>query len=88
MLETKVLHYPQLDTVLLVEDRIRKQKEVPSKTALWRMLNKRVMFQTLTTILDYLEYSGKIYTTKKGEILWVYNPERIKKMIRENLVVR
>ena len=87
MVETRILHYPQLDTVLLVEKLIRAEREVKNKTALWELLNRRVMFQTLTTILDYLEYSGKIYLTKKGEILWVYNPERIRKMIKDNLVV-
>ena len=88
MVETKILHYPRLDTVLLVENLIRARKEIRNKTALWDLLNRRVMFQTLTTILDYLEYSGKIYITKRGEILWVYNPERIKKMIKDNLVIR
>ena len=71
MVETRILHYPQLDTVLLVENLIRAEGEVKNKT-----------------ILDYLEYSGKIYMTRKGEIIWVYNPERIKKMIKENLVIR
>ena len=87
-METRVLHYPQLDTVLLVENLIRDKKEVKNKTALWELLGRRVMFQTLTTILDYLEYSGKIYITKDGEILWVYNPQRIRKMIQENLVIK
>lgn len=88
MTETRILHYPQLDTVLLVENLIKAKKEIRNKTALWELLNRRVMFQTVTTILDYLEYSGKIYVTKSGEILWVYNPARIRKMIKDNLVMK
>ena len=47
-----------------------------------------MMYQTFLVILDYLEQSGKIVIDREGCIIWTYNPERIKKLISENLLVK
>jgi hypothetical protein len=47
-----------------------------------------MMYQTFQVILDYLEKSGKIIIDKDGCIMWVYNPERVRKLIEEDLIVR
>ena len=82
----QVLHYPRLDTVIMVEERIKKAKEYPSKRQLWLSLPKKVMYQTFNLILEYLEESGKIII-KDGKIVWIYNPRLIKKYTQEKLVV-
>ena len=74
-----ILRYPRLDTVLMVEEAIQKAKEYPSKAELLRNLPKKIMYQTFNTIIDYLEYSGKIYTDKDGAIVWIWNPGLVKK---------
>jgi hypothetical protein len=51
----EVLHYPRLDTVIMVEESIKKAKEYPTKAELLRKLPKKVMYQTLLLILDYLQ---------------------------------
>lgn len=84
---TQLLHYPRLDTVLMVEDTIRKAKEYPSKRQLWLSLDKKIMYQTLNVILDYLEESGKI-TVKEHQIIWIWNPELVEKYKKSHLVVR
>jgi hypothetical protein len=56
----KVLHEPQLDTILMVEQAILDSKEYPSRTGLWKSLPRRVQYQTFLRILTYLEASGKI----------------------------
>ena len=66
-----VLHYPRLDTVLMVEDAIKKAREYPTRTQLWRSLPKAVQYQTLQLILSYLKESNKIFITKEGKIMWV-----------------
>ena len=55
---TKKIHYPQLDTILMVEETIQKM-DYPKKTELWKSLPKKVMYQTFCMIIDYLEESGK-----------------------------
>ena len=76
-----ILRYPRLDTVIMVEEAIQNSKEYPKKTKLWKSLPKKVMYQTFNTIIDYLEYSGKIHLTKSGEIIWTYNPKLVSKYL-------
>ena len=47
-----------------------------------------MMYQTFIVILDYLEQSGKIIIDKDGCIMWTYNPDRIKKLASEGLIIR
>lgn len=75
----EVMHYPRLDTVLMVEKSIRESKEYPTKFQLSRSLPKSVMYQTLDVIIDYLEKSGKI-AIKDGKIIWVWDPEGVKRL--------
>lgn len=77
---TKTIHYPQLDTILMVEKAIQ-EMDYPKKTELWKSLPKKVMYQTFCLIIDYLEQSGKIIIDKDGRIVWTWNPEMIKKII-------
>ena len=73
--QTSIAHYPRLDTILMVENTIRKAKDYPNKAQLWKALSKKVMYQTFNVILEYLEDSGKIYITKDGKIMWTWNPK-------------
>jgi len=83
-----VLHYPRLDTVMMVEDAIRNASDYPTKHSLWRSLPKQVQYQTLCYILDYLEEIGKI-VIKNGQLIWVWDPAGIKKVLsKPNLIVR
>jgi meiotically up-regulated gene 157 (Mug157) protein len=70
--ETTILHYPRLDTVLMVEDAIKDVKEYPTRTELWKSLPKKVQYQTFKLILEYLEKSNKIIFTKDNKIMWIY----------------
>jgi hypothetical protein len=67
-----ILHYPTLKTVMMVEDELRKAGAVISKNELKRRLPVKVMHQTLSLILEYLESSGKIMVGEKG-ISWLQN---------------
>lgn len=67
----QIIHYPRLDTVLMVEKVIKKSDEPLSKNEIDRRLPKQVMRPTLNLIIDYLEESGKITVLKEG-ILWTY----------------
>ena len=75
----KVLHYPKLDTILLVEEFIRDHSGEFKKKSLWSQLPKKMMYQTYCVIFSYLEYSGKIARDTNGTIAWIWNPTLVAK---------
>ena len=85
----EVLHYPRLDTVIMVEEAIKKAKEYPTKAELLKNLPKKMMYQTFLLILDYLEKSNKIVVDKRdGRIVWIWNPKGIEDAKKRGLVLR
>ena len=85
---TKVKRYPTLKTVLMVEDFLKKNRDMPMRMSeLKKKLPKQIMHQTLKVILQYLWESGKIIYGPKG-VQWIYSePEHIKKMLEGSLEV-
>ena len=81
MLEKNILHYPQLDTILRMEDFIRENSGEYKKKALWEALPKKMIYQTFCVIFDYLLESGKIAQDKEGWIVWIWNPELVQKYL-------
>ena len=75
----KIKRYPNLNTVLMVENFLKKHRDIPIKVSeLKRKLPKQVMHQTLVVILQYLFESGKIIIDTKG-VQWIYSePEHVK----------
>ena len=88
MTQTTMLHSPTLESMLMVEEAIQKYSQECGKYQLWKKLPKKMMYQTFQTILDYLDKSGKIIIDKDGCIVWIFNPQRIKKLAKEGLVVK
>ncbi len=69
----KVAHWPTLNTVIMVEDALKKMSgSVISVAELKRNLPRQVNHITLMVILRYLERSNKIAVTLKG-ITWIEN---------------
>ena len=67
------IHWPTLNTVIMVEDTLKKMNEsVVSIAELKRKLPRQVNHITLMVILRYLERSNKIAATLKG-ITWIEN---------------
>ena len=88
-MNSKVLHYPRLDTVLNVEKVIREADIPLSKNEIDRRLPKKIMRPTLNLILTYLEESGKITFAKQG-IIWIYYKDastKLMKLIKEGVRV-
>ncbi len=88
MEQLTVLHSPTLESVLMVEKTIEKYSQECGRYQLWKKLPRKMMYQTFQVILDYLEQSGKIVIDKEGCIMWIFNPQRIKRLIKEDLMVR
>src|SRR3989344_2357122 len=83
-----ILRYPNLNTVLMVEDFLKKHSDIPISIAeLKKRLPKQIMHQTLKVILEYLWRSGKIIYGPKG-VQWIYSePEHLKKMLKNSIEV-
>lgn len=69
----KVIHYPNLKTVLAVEKVLKEAETTISREEIKRRLPMSIMHQTLNVILKYLENRNMILEGEKG-ILWIYNP--------------
>tara|TARA_Y100000031_G_scaffold157028_1_gene215141 strand:- start:3294 stop:3599 length:306 start_codon:yes stop_codon:yes gene_type:complete len=84
----KIKRYPNLSTVLMVEDFLKRNRDVPiTITELKQKLPKQIMHQTLKIILEYLFKSGKIIYCPKG-IQWIYSePEHLKMMMKNTLEI-
>ncbi len=77
--ESKTLHHPRLDTVIMVEESIQENSGEFGKFQLWRKLPRSVMYQTFLKILDYLEHSNKIAYDKEGKVGWIFSPDVYKR---------
>lgn len=83
-----IMHSPTLESVLMVEETIQKYSQECGKYQLWNKLPRKMMYQTFLVILNYLEKSNKIIIDKDGCVIWIYNPERIRKAISKNLIIK
>jgi hypothetical protein len=86
--DSKTTRYPNLTTVLMVEDFLKENQDMPLKISeIKRQLPKQIMHQTLKIILEYLWRSGKIIYGPKG-IQWIYSePEHLKRMFKGTLEI-
>ena len=86
-MEQSILHSPTLESVIMVERTIKEYSQEYGKYQLWKRLPRKMMYQTFLLILKYLEDSGKIIIDKDGCVIWTYNPKRIKKLMKEGLIL-
>lgn len=76
-----ILHYPQLDTVLMVEEFIRENSGEYKKRSLWEALPRKMMYQTFCVVFNYLLYSNKIALDREGKIAWIWNPRLARRFL-------
>lgn len=88
LLTGEVLRYPRLDTVLMVEESIRKYDGEFRKKALWEHLPKKMMYQTYCVVIDYLLQSGKISVDAEGKVGWIYYPESANRWLSKRGLAR
>jgi hypothetical protein len=67
------VHQPNLSTIRMVEQKLKKRHSFKNKYQLFENLPRQVMYSTLTTILDYLEESNKIRFDRDGSISWIFS---------------
>jgi hypothetical protein len=73
----------------MVETALFRYKSDKKLSWIWKKLPKKVMWTTFITIVDYLEYSGKIHVEKDKTVSWLWDPEGVRKILsNKKLVVR
>jgi len=81
MEKMSILHYPKLDSILMVERAIQVSEDYPTRMELWRGLPKQMQYQTFKLILDYLERSNKIMF-ERDKIVWIFaNSRKLNELI-------
>ncbi|MBS3124100.1 hypothetical protein J4437_05715 [Candidatus Woesearchaeota archaeon] len=86
--EHQTKRYPNLNTVLMVEEFLREHRDLPLKISeIKRQLPRQIMHQTLQVILEYLWKSGKIIYGPQG-VQWIYTePQHLRNMLEDSLEV-
>ncbi len=84
--KTRTKRYPNLGTVLMVEEFLEDNQSTPLKISeIKARLPKQVMHQTLKVILEYLWKSGKIIYGPKG-IQWIYTNHNEMNNLKNNSI--
>ncbi len=86
--ENPFIRSPNLQTILMIEKTIEEYSGEFNRTELWKKLPKKVMWQTYLISLDYLEQSNKIVIDRDRKIVWIWNPELIRKLEKQGLLKR
>lgn len=84
----QILHSPTLETVLMIEKTAEKYSGEVGKYQLWKKLPRKVMYQTFLTVLDYLIQSNKIIIDKDGRIIWIWDPEGIRRILKRGVAIK
>ena len=79
----EIIHYPRLDSVLMVEKVIYDTSGTYTKKQLWERLPKKMMYQTFSVIIDYLIYAGRIAIDSEGKIAWIWEPEMVQSYLKK-----
>lgn len=85
----KSIHSPTLESIRMVEKTVKRYSQEYTKYGLWKKLPRKMMYQTFSEIIGYLEETGKLMIDKRdGIVFWTYNPEEIKRLISEGVIFR
>ena len=86
-MQTEVVHYPTLKTILAIEEVVKKANSPISRNQILAKLQTGVMRSTLNLALDYMEKRGMVLETKKG-FIWTFNPsKKLEKAEEEGLEI-
>jgi hypothetical protein len=83
----KVLHEPNLKTIMSIEKAILDSKDYPTRMQLWRSLPTKIQYQTFKRVLEYLEASGKITYNSNAIVYTGVNNPRLRALLESSRVV-
>jgi len=78
-----VARSPRLETIVMIEKFIKDNSGGFRKTELFNKLPKKVMWGTFNVVLKYLWENNKIGVDKKGYIIYIWNPELMRRFLNK-----
>jgi hypothetical protein len=85
--KNKPLHWPTLNTVIMIEDTMKKMDSLFTISELKKKIPRQVNHNTLMLILQYLEESNKILVSIRG-ITWIHNNnKKLRNEIQEGMEI-
>ncbi len=76
----------RIDKVLAVEAFLKDHSGEFKRTSLWKALPCRLQYGFFKQVIEHLGESGKILIDCEGFVVWVHNPEYVKKMLGKPLI--
>lgn len=71
----KIMHYPNLKTILMIEDILKESNISLSKNEIMRRMPKKIMRQTFNVAIDYLTERNIVFYGDKG-VTWIFNQSK------------
>ena len=78
-----IVRSPRLETVIMVEEFIKKHSGDYKKTELFQRLPKKMIWGTFNVIIKYLYENNKIGIDGEGYIVYIWNPELVRKFLNK-----
>lgn len=82
------IHSPTLESVLMVEKAAKEYSGELGKYQLWKRLPRKMMYQTFQAVLSYLLESNKIIIDREGKVVWIWDPEGVRRILQKGLITR
>jgi len=76
----KSARYPNLQTVLMVEEFIKHNSMFYTKREIFNQLPRKMLWGTYKMIIDYLEEILKITVEDDGIVSYIWNPKLLEKI--------
>lgn len=78
---------PTLESILMVERAIKKYSGEYTVYQLWKRLPRKITYQAYKIVIAYLINSNKITLDSKKVLVWIWNPDMIKRLEKQGLII-
>ena len=78
---------PTLESILMVERTIKKYSAEYTVFQLWKKLPRKITYQAYKIIISYLISSNKITMDRRKVLVWIWNPDMIKRLEKQGLII-
>ncbi|MBI3190233.1 hypothetical protein HYZ41_00865 [archaeon] len=84
---TRLEFNPTLESILMVERTIKKYSAEYTIYQLWKKLPRKITYQAYKIIIAYLINSNKITMDRRKVLVWIWNPDMIKRLEKQGLII-
>lgn len=85
--EIRLEFNPTLESILMVERTIKKYSGEYTVYQLWKKLPRKITYQAYKVIISYLISSNKITMDSRKVLVWIWNPDMIKRLEKQGLIM-